>query len=132
MKKFPAQFQKVVDFIKEEKGVTVTLGPVTNYHQSAKEITIHHNHNLEKNGLYALLHEAGHALQPETATGANLYKAIDDEEYPRQFAMYQFLNEKDAWDNGVMIAGHLGLEINARDFNKLREHCLLTYFQFKS
>lgn len=129
MKKFPAQFQKVVDFLKEENGVKVTLGSATYYHQRMGEICIHHNHNLEKRGLYALLHEAGHSLQPETATGVNLYKIIDEDDYPRQFAMYQFLNENDAWDKAVMIAAELELEINVREFNKFREECLLTYFK---
>lgn len=128
MKKFPKQFQKVVNYLKKERGVKVTLGPVTNFHQPAKEITIHHNFNLEKNGLFSLLHEAGHSFQPETPTGVNLYKVIDEDDYPKQFAMYQFLNEKDAWDKAVLIAGELGLKINAREFNKFREECLLTYF----
>lgn len=128
MKKFPTQFQKVVDYLKSENGIKVTLGPVTSFHQSAKEITIHHNFNLEKGGLYALLHEAGHSFQPETPTGVNLYKIIDEDDYPKEFTMHKFLNENDAWDKAVMIAVELGLTIDAREFNKFREECLLTYF----
>jgi hypothetical protein len=126
---FPIQFQKVVDYIKRERGVEVVLGSSTCFDSYSKIITIHRNHNLEKNGLYALLHEVGHSLQPETNTGANLYRSIDDTENPVHFAMYQFINEQDAWNGGIKVADELGLEINVRDFNKLREEALLTYFK---
>jgi hypothetical protein len=126
---FPIQFQKVVDYIKRERGVEVVLGSSTCFDSYSKIITIHRNHNLEKNGLYALLHEVGHSLQPETNTGANLYRSIDDTEKPVHFAMYQFINEQDAWNGGIKVADELGLEINVRDFNKLREEALLTYFK---
>jgi len=126
---FPIQFQKVVDYIKRERGVEVVLGSSTCFDSYSKIITIHRNHNLEKNGLYALLHEVGHALQPEKNTGANLYRSIDDTEKPIHFAMYQFINEQDAWNGGIKVADKLGLEINVRDFNKLREEALLTYFK---
>ena len=129
MKSFPIQFQKVVDYIKEKKGVGVVLGSSTCFDSYSKTITIHRNHNLEKNGLYALLHEVGHALQPESNVGANLYRAIDDTEKPIHFAMYQFINEQDAWNGGIRVATELKLEINARGFNKLREESLLSYFK---
>jgi hypothetical protein len=126
---FPIQFQKVVDYIKRERGVEVVLGSSNCFDSYSKTITIHRNHNLEKNGLYALLHEVGHALQPETNTGANLYRSIDDTEKPVHFAMYQFINEQDAWNGGVRVASELGLEIDVRAFNKLKEEALLTYFK---
>jgi hypothetical protein len=130
-KKFPEQFQKVVDWVKEEKGVEVLLGRSTHYNNYTKRIFIHHNHNLEKNGLYSLLHEVGHTLQPQTYTGANLYKSIDDLEKPLHFAMYQFINEQDAWNKAAQIADLLSLKINVREFNKIKEECLLTYFKHK-
>lgn len=131
MRKFPTQFQKVVDWIKKEKGVEVRLAKGTHYDSYNKRIFIHHNHNLEKNGLYSLLHEVGHSLQPETKTGANLYKSIDDLEKPIHFAMYQFINEQDAWNKAVEVASLLNLTINPRAFNKLKEECLLSYFKIK-
>ena len=39
-----------------------------------RTIFIHHNYDLTKNGLYALLHEVGHSLQPPTSVGSNSYK----------------------------------------------------------
>jgi hypothetical protein len=131
MVKFPKQFQKVVDWIKKEKGVDVRLAKGTHYDSYNKRILIHHNYNLENNGLYSLLHEVGHALQPETKTGANLYKAIDDLEKPLHFAMYQFINEQDAWNKAAHVADLLNLKINVRNFNKMKEECLLSYFKHK-
>ena len=128
-KTFPVQFQKVVDFILQKKGVKVVLSTSTCFlgHQS-KTIHIHHSYNLEKNGLYALLHECGHALQPVTNIGVNCYKNIDEEIYPQRFAMQRFINEVDAWDKGIQIAKTLGLEINEKSYEKEKNDALLTYF----
>ena len=128
MKTFPSQFQKVVDYLKEEHDVEVTLGQMTSFlGHNQKKIVIHHNYNLQKNGLIALLHEAGHVLQ-EPNGSANFYKSIDDEDEPRKFTMYQFLNEINAWDNGVKLMKELELEVDSNSFMKLREEALLTYF----
>lgn len=128
MKTFPTQFQKVVDYLKDEHGVEVTLGQMTSFlGHYQKKIMIHHNYNLEKNGLIALLHEAGHVLQ-EPNGSANFYKSIDDEDQPRKFAMYQFINEQNAWDNAVKLMKELELDIDSNDFMSLREEALMTYF----
>lgn len=128
---FPEQFKRVSDFLMSELGVSVELGNCSRFIRSQKKIIIHRNHNLEKNGLYVLLHEGGHAFQPETHTGANRYKAIDDIKYPLKFAMYQFFNEQDAWNRGIEIAATLGLELDIRAFNKIKEESLLTYYKYQ-
>lgn len=129
MKKFPAQFQTVVDYLKEELDIEVMLGKATQFQgHYIRRIVIHHNYNLDKNGLYALLHEAGHAHQPADNSGPNLYKNIDMDEQPKKFQMYQFVNEQDAWDKAIELVVKLGLTIDLREFNKLKEEALLTYF----
>lgn len=126
---FPPNFQKVVDYIKQEKDVDVKLGGTTVYlGMGLKRIFVDYRYNLEKNGLYALLHEVGHALQPQTNTGANFYKSIDDDRQPRKFAMYQFFNEVDAWERGYQLAEQLGIEIDDKQWVKERDEALLTYF----
>jgi hypothetical protein len=126
---FPPNFQKVVDYLQENHDVDVKLGGTTVFlGMGLNRIFVHYAHNLEKNGLYSLLHEAGHALQPRTNTGANYYKSIDDDKQPKKFGMYQFLNEVDAWDRGYQLAEELGIEINDREWNKEKEEALLTYF----
>lgn len=125
---YPTQFQKVVDYLKE-RGIYVQLATTTNFIGGGVNlINIHHRHNLEKNGLYALLHEVGHSLQGTEEFGPNHYKRIDDDEQPTKFKMYQFMNEVDAWNRGEKLAEELGIQINQRDWNKLREEALLTYY----
>lgn len=128
MKRYPKDFQKVVDFL-NDINIEVVLNQMTCFmgHQSGK-IFIHHNYNLEKNGLYALLHEAGHVLQDDTPYGSNHYKKIDDDEQPKKYKMYQFMNEVNAWDNGYDLALTLGIKLDEKGFHKSKEEALLTYY----
>lgn len=128
-KTFPLNFQKVVDFIYKEKGVRVELSNSTCFmgHEN-KVIYVHRSYNLEKNGLFALLHECGHVLQPVTNIGVNCYKNIDEDLKPREFAMNRFINENDAWEKGLNLAKNLGIEVDIRKYEKEKEIALLTYF----
>ena len=83
IKKYPKQFKKVSDYLESKFGVNVLLGQITAFmgHKN-KKIFIHHNHNLEKNGLYALLHEVGHLLQNDED---NYFKTIDEDKEPKKF-----------------------------------------------
>ena len=124
-KKYPKQFKKVSDYLKEKFGIDVLLGQITAFMGSKnKKIFIHHNHNLEKNGLYALLHEVGHVLQNDED---NYFKTIDEDKHPYQFKYYQYLNDEDAWEKGLDFAYDLGLQIHEDDYYKIAEESLLTY-----
>jgi len=128
MKKYPQSFQKVVDFL-NDLGIKVQLSQSTCFTGWAyKKIYIHHNYNLEKNGLYALLHEAGHVLQDDTPYGSNHYKKIDDDGQPKKFKMYQFMNEVNAWNNGYDLTLTLGIRLDEKGFHKSKEEALLTYY----
>ena len=128
MKKYPQNFQKVVDFL-NNLGIDVVLNQMTCFMGwDNRKIFIHHNYNLEKNGLYALLHEAGHVLQDDTHFGPNHYKKIDDDEQPKKYKMYQFMNEVNAWDNGYNLALELGIRLDEKGFHKSKEEALLTYY----
>jgi hypothetical protein len=128
-KTFPKNFQKVVDYISEKMGIRVELTDSTCFlgHQS-KLICIHRSYNLEKNGLYALLHECGHALQPITNIGVNCYRNIDEDEKPKEFSMKRFINEVDAWDKGLLLSKKLNIKIDIKEFEKVKDLALLTYF----
>ena len=127
--KFPENFQKVVDYIFKEKGVRVILaGSTCFFGHESKLISIHRSYNLDKNGLFSLLHECGHALQPVTNTGVNCYKNIDADVKPKEFAMKQFINEVDAWDRGLNLAYELGIKLDIKKFEKEKNTALLTYF----
>lgn len=123
--KYPTDFQKVVNSLRE-RGVYVYLTNCTNFFGNI--INIHHRYNLEKNGLFALLHEAGHSLQTSEEFGPNHYRRIDDTDYPTKHNMYRFMNEVDAWDKGEQLAESLGIQFNRKEFLKQKEEALLTYY----
>ena len=128
MKPFPKNFQKVVDYLKT-RGIYVQLSASTNFFGGGVNlINIHHNYNLEKNGLFALLHEVGHSLQNTEVYGPNHYKRIDDDDQPTKFNMYRFINEVDAWNRGERLAEELGIQIDKKEFSKSKEEALLTYY----
>jgi hypothetical protein len=122
-------YQKVVDYLKQID-VSVEISNFTAFlnNGETKTIYLHHNYNLEKNGLITLLHEAGHSLQPEGEYGPNHYKNVDDMEKPKEFMMYQFMNEVDAWNRGLNLANELDIEIDPKRWNQQMEEALLTYY----
>jgi hypothetical protein len=125
---YPTNFQKVVDYLKG-RGIYVQIATSTNFFGGGVNlINIHHRYNLEKNGLFALLHEAGHSLQNTNEFGPNHYKRIDDAEQPTKFNMYRFMNEVDAWDRGERLAEELGINLDKTKFSKSKEEALLTYY----
>ena len=129
-RKFPKQFQKVVDYIKDRKGIEVQLSQSTCFMgHFTRVINIHHNYDLNNNGLFALLHECGHTLQPANNVGVNAYKNIDSDEHPKKFVLGRLMNEIDAWDKGLEIANELGLSIDIKQWNKEREEALVTYLE---
>lgn len=125
IQKYPKQFKKVSNYLKEKFDINVLLGQITAFmgHKN-KKIFIHHNHNLEKNGLYALLHEVGHVLQTDED---NYFKTIDEDKQPKKFKFYQYLNEIDAWKKGLLFANELGIKVNITDYSKIQRESLLTY-----
>ena len=129
MKSYPKNFQTVVDYL-NDLGVNVMIDCVTYCIKTEDEISIciHHNYNLEKNGLIALLHEAGHVLQKDETWGPNHYKNIDDMEKPKEYNMYQFINELDAWQRGWEIQKSLNLNIDKTQYQKQQREALLTYY----
>ncbi len=128
-RKFPKEFQKVVDYILTKKGVDVKLGQITSYMGPFnRRIFIHHNYDLRNNGLIALLHEVGHVLQPPTNVGVNSYKNIDIDVHPKEYEMGRFLNEVDAWEKGYEVSEKLNLKINKNDWNNQKQEALLTYW----
>jgi hypothetical protein len=129
MKSYPKNFQKVVDYL-SDLNVNVMIDCVSCYIKTDDEqtICIHHNYNLEKNGLITLLHEVGHVLQDNQKWGPNHYKNIDDMENPKEYNMYQFMNEVDAWNRGLEVAKQLNIPIDRERWGKQQREALLTYY----
>jgi len=127
IKKYPKQFQKISNYLKNKFGIDVLLGQITAFmgHKN-KRIFIHHNHNLEKNGLYALLHEVGHVLQNDED---NYFKTIDEDKESKKFKFHQYLNEINAWERGLIFANKLGIKVNMKEWVKVQNESLLTYLK---
>lgn len=125
-------FQKVSSWVKTHFKTDVKLSNSTVYvGGETNTIFIHHNYNLEKNGLISLLHEVGHVMQPsvdDKMFGPNRYKVIDDLDNPKQFQMLQFMNEVDAWNRGEELIQILDLNVDMKRWNKEKEESLLTYY----
>lgn len=122
-------FEKVSDWIFNEKEVEVRVGQVTCYMGHVmKRIFVHHNYNFEKNGLFALLHECGHALQPKAGEGVNEF--IRMKVGTKKWFEARLANETDAWESGERIAKELKLDMDWKAFFKLKEEALDTYRNF--
>jgi len=125
-------FEKVSKWVKDNYDIEVKLGQMTCFMgHSVGRIFIHHNYNLEKNGLIALLHEVGHVMQPsqdEDKFGPNRYKTVCDIEKPKKWRMLQFINEVDAWDRGEALALELGIELDQSRWTQQKEEALETYY----
>jgi hypothetical protein len=129
------QFEILKNWL-EKEGCEVKISTMTNF-VSAKmtstgkdTINIHHNYNKEKNGLYSLIHEAGHFLQKSDELYIqymvkNQLNSIDDDV---KASMLVFMNEIDAWNRGEKLASDLGLNIDYKSLNKNKNEALLTYY----
>lgn len=119
-------FDKVCEYISNAKGTDVRFGQITSYMgHRVNRIFIHHNFNTEKNGLFALLHECGHAFQPDPYVGINEYMKFNEKS--KEFAEGQYRNEVDAWETGEKIAKELKLDIDWKGFYSLKKEALETY-----
>jgi len=128
-RKFPPNFKRVADYIFKIKGVVVSLSHDTKFHgHFDRRITVHHNYDISKNGLFALLHECGHVFQPPTYVGVNSYKNLDKQTHLDEYRMGRFLNEVDAWNRGLGIARKLGIPIDMFQLEQERNKALITYF----
>lgn len=117
-RKFPKEFKKVSNFIKQRKGVDVKLDSDTRFNgHFTREILIHHNYDLKQRGLYMLLHECGKVYQsPE----------LDEmTEYQR------FCREMESWDIGLELAKEIGIELNEQEYRIEHYNSLIEFFKSK-
>lgn len=124
-----SQFSILKSYL-EDNGVTINKSTETHYFQPTQTINIHHRYNMEKNGLYTLLHEAGHWLQHIDANyiqnlKEQFHKNIDDD---FKISMLMFIHELNAWDRGKQLAEDLGLVIDKKLFEINKQEALLTYY----
>lgn len=97
---------------------------------NTKQITIHSRHTPERQ-FYILLHEIGHALVRDSATGKLFEHAWDDFTlYSNTCKMAVIEEEFKAWESGYNMAKRLGLKINLRNFQVLRSGKLRTHMEW--
>lgn len=122
-------FEKVIQFIEEEKGTDVVLkSESTCYIRSVNRLFMHFNFNMEKNGLMVLLHEVGHALQPENKQSIVAQKYEDGEATKKEVCLAIWETELDAWERGEQLAKDLNLDIDWNIFYKKMQEGLQTYY----
>lgn len=111
-RKFPKDFQKVADYIKEKKGIHVTLGTETEFlGYFNRQIIIHHNYDLGHNGLYVLLYEVSKVLNPKT----DIYSSVKVSD-----KIQNFLYESSLWIRGTELATELGIKINKNEYEDIK------------
>jgi hypothetical protein len=49
-------------------------------------------------------------------------------EKPKEYNMYQFMNEVDAWNRGLEVAKQLNIPIDRERWGKQQREALLTYY----
>ena len=107
-RKFPKDFQKVVDYIQDKKGIQVSLGTETEFlGYFNRQIIIHHNYDLRNNGLYMLLYEVSKVLNPtsEYISYDKISKKVTN-----------FLYESSLWMRGLELAEELGIKIDKESY----------------
>jgi len=122
-RKFPKDFQKVVDYIKEKKGIHVSLGTETEFlGYFNRQIIIHHNYDLRNNGLYVLLHEVAGVLNP-------MPEFLPHTDASPSSKINRFLHESSLWIRGEEIAKELGIKINKHEYDDLKIKLLTEFYE---
>lgn len=123
---------KVIDFAKNELDVIVKLNAESTCNiRSQKVIFMHFNWNMEKNGICVLLHEIGHALQPDEITCVEAIGKYEDGEISKEDVYRSVWNEEvDAWERGEQLAKELDLDIDWDRFNKMKRKGLNSYKEY--
>ena len=93
----------------------------------SREIIIHHNHDLTKNGLYVLLYEVAKILQLDTNPSMYEYQKLDINKKPKEYKLGKLLQENAAWEQSLTIAKTLYIDINISEWKTLKEKYLLQY-----
>jgi len=100
-----------------------------------KEIVYSLRTKNEKNQMYSLLHECGHALAFESkgytnrfpTMAAKRFKTAKVNRRTNTFKVESIIEEYDAWARGLKLAERLGIEIDKEDYGKYASRYVMTY-----
>ena len=128
-RRFPKDFRKVSNYIRDNRGIHVVLSESTEFTGFFdREIRIHHNYDLRKNGLFVLLFEVGKSLQ----SLSRQTNQFDKETHPQEWNHYQYIIDKEAWETAYELSNMLKIELDWHDFSKFKYNHLLKYFSNKT
>ena len=105
------------------------------YYEDEKEIVYSLRTKKEKNQVYSLLHECGHALAYESKGYQNRFPTLAKHRFktakvnPRTntYKVESILEEYDAWSRGLALAERLGIELDKEDYGKYASRWVMSY-----
>ena len=105
------------------------------FYEDEKEIVYSLRTKKEKNQVYSLLHECGHALAYESKGYQNRFPTLAKHRFktakvnPRTntYKVESILEEYDAWARGLALANRLGIELDKEDFGKYASRWVMSY-----
>ena len=105
------------------------------YYEDEKEIVYSLRTKKEKNQVYSLLHECGHALAYESKGYQNRFPTLAKHRFktakvnPRTntYKVESILEEYDAWARGLALADRLGIELDKEDYGKYASRWVMSY-----
>jgi hypothetical protein len=105
------------------------------YYEDEKEIVYSLRTKNEKNQVYSLLHECGHALAYESKGYQSRFPTLSKHRFktakvnPRTntYKVESILEEYDAWARGLKLAERLGIELDKEDYGRYASRWVMSY-----
>ena len=105
------------------------------YYEDEKEIVYSLRTKNEKNQVYSLLHECGHALAYESKGYQGRFPTLAKHRFktakvnPRTntYKVESILEEDDAWARGLKLAERLGIELDKEDYGRYASRWVMSY-----
>lgn len=112
--------KKVINYCQRRKGCHVVFKGQNNFDPDVNEISLSLRSNYER-VLITLLHEVGHLLWNEKHRN-NL---VMDRSYVFRWDVLR--EEIEAWNEGEKLANRLKINVDKKNFNKVKNACLRSY-----
>lgn len=132
---------KLVKWAKKTKHITVvfTTGQADRFMPEDRLVIVDESQS-EKNQMFTLLHELGHAMNRDTRMSyknGKYHLLQKSEATGRPIKSYayrvQVLDEEmSAWKNGRLLADKLGIKLDEREYENCAAKCVMTYVDWAS
>ena len=124
------QINKLIQFCQEKKWSLTFKGNGPDIcFLSTNEIEVGLNQSKESL-LYSLLHEIGHLIEHQNKTWyKKKYKGLNYNRGSKIFKISFIFGEYSAWEVGLRLAKKLDIEVNEKNFLRIKSACLFTYLE---